>query len=685
MSAAVSKRIDQLRQQIREHDYAYYVLGEPVISDREYDKLFDELKKLEDEHPELVTPDSPTQRVGGEPIEGFEHVRHSIPMLSIDNTYNADQLREFDARVAKGLGGEPYHYVVDPKFDGVAVSLRYEGGVFTQAATRGDGFTGDDVSHNIRTVRSVPLRLSGKDVPEVLEVRGEVLWPIDLFRKHNAKREAEGKPVFANPRNAAAGALKQLDPREVAGRGLMFIAHGIGQVEPLKIDSEWELFEKLKNWGIPVPSLRVRLDSIEDVVRRLDEWDKRRRSFAFETDGLVIKVDAFYQRDVLGSTSRHPRWCIAYKFAPEQARSVVRRVDFQVGKLGTITPRAVMDPMQLSGTTVRHATLHNFDQVERLGVMIGDTVVVEKAGEIIPQVMSVVKEKRPKDAKPIKPPKKCPVCDGDVEKDEGGVYIRCINPACPAQLKERLTHFAHRNQMDIEGMGEMLVEQLVDKGWVKSHADIYDLHKRREQITKLEIEQERKTDDGTKITIVQFGEKRTDKLLEGIERSKKQPLSRLLAGLNIRHVGASTADLLAEHFGSMKKLMEASEEELMEVDGVGPELARSIHHFCTSKVGRELVKRLEEHGVNMTEARKARAASGPLAGKTVVVTGTLESMGRKEVQDLIKQLGGKAAGSVSKSTDLVVAGESPGSKLDKAKELGIKVVDEDEFRRLIGK
>ncbi len=683
--ATPAPQLERLRQQIREHDYAYYVLGEPMISDREYDRLFEELKKLEDEHPDLVTPDSPTQRVGGEPIEGFTHIRHSIPMLSIDNTYNAEQLREFDARVAKGLGGETYAYVVDPKFDGVAVSLRYEGGLFKQAATRGDGFTGDDISHNVRTLRSVPLRLAAKDVPEVLEVRGEVLWPVELFRKHNAKREAEGKPVFANPRNAAAGTLKQLDPGDVAGRGLIFVAHGIGEVQPLKAETEWELFEKLKKWGIPIATPRVRVDSIEKVVERLDEWDRRRGSFAFETDGLVVKVDAFHQRDVLGSTSRHPRWCIAYKFAPEQGETVVREITFQVGKQGTLTPAAVMDPVFLSGTTVRNATLHNFDQVERLDVRVGDTVLVEKAGEIIPQVIRVLKEKRPKGAKPVQRPTRCPVCKGDVEKDEGGVYIRCINPACPAQLKERLIHFAHRNQMDIEGLGEVLVSQLVDSGLVKSHADIYELPDHRDRVVQLETEQERKADEGKKITIVQFGERRTDKLLEGIERSKKQPLSRLLAGLNIRHVGVSTAELLAGHFGSMDKLLDATEDQLLEVEGVGPELAASIRHFFESKAGRELVERLAKLDVNMTEPRKARAASGPLAGKTVVVTGTLESMGRKEVQDLIKQLGGKPAGSVSKATDLVVAGDSPGSKLDKAKELGVKVVDEAEFRRIIGR
>lgn len=672
MAANAARRIDELREEILRHDHAYYVLGRPIISDRQYDELFAELRSLEQQHPELITPDSPTQRVGETPIEGFEHVTHAIPMLSVDNTYDEKQLREFDERVRKGLGGDSYRYVVDPKIDGVAVSLLYEGGLLTLAATRGDGTTGDDITHNVRTIRSVPLRLMGKDVPDVLEVRGEIVWPFEDFHRYNAQREAAGEPTFANPRNATTGSLKQLDPRNVAGRGLQFIAHGIGRIEPLTADTHTELFDKLGEWGIPVSPYQTVHDSIDEIIERLPEWDARRHDLPYVTDGLVIKVDALDQRDALGSTSRYPRWCIAYKFAAEQAESVLLSVDFQVGKLGTITPRAVMEPVQLSGTTVRHASLHNFDQVDRLGVRIGDTVVVEKAGEIIPQVVGVIEEKRPKGAKPIKRPTKCPVCKGEVQQDEGGVYIRCINPTCPAQLKERLIHFAGRNQMDIEGAGQVLIETLVDKGMLHDFADLYHLHERRDELVALD----------------RMGEKSTDNLLEGIENSKKQPLSRLLAALNIRHVGASTADVLADHFGSMKdpmaKLMNATEEELTELEGIGPELAESIVRFFRSKAGGTVIARLEAAGVNMTQARRKVATDSPLAGKTVVVTGTLETLGRKEAQDLIKQLGGKPAGSVSKKTDLVVVGESPGSKLDKATQLGIKTIDEKEFLTLIG-
>ncbi|MEK6798263.1 MAG: NAD-dependent DNA ligase LigA [Planctomycetota bacterium] len=692
---SIAKRVLDLRDAIHRHDRAYYVLAKPVISDAEYDRLLDELKRLEAEHPDLVTPDSPTQRVGGEPIPGFRQVTHSVAMLSVDNTYNPDQLREFDERVRKGLGGEAFQYLVDPKIDGVAVSLVYEVGVLTLAATRGDGTTGDDVTHNVRTIRAVPLRLAGRDVPTVLEVRGEVVWPTESFHEFNERlREAQRREdknkrkPFANPRNATAGTLKQLDPRNVAGRGLTFIAHSLGRIEPLHAKSDTEFFARLHEWGIPISPHRVRVDSIEEIVRRLNEWDERRHVLPYETDGLVIKVDAFDQRDVLGATSRYPRWCIAYKFAAEQAESVLRRVDFQVGKLGTITPRAVMDPVSLSGTTVQHATLHNFDQVDRLGVMIGDTVVVEKAGEIIPQVVRVIVEKRPKTAKPIRRPTKCPECDGEVEQDEGGVYVRCINPSCPAQIKERLIYFAGRDQMDIEGLGEVLVEKMVDAGWLKSYADIYEKlldPEVRDQIANIEIEQERKTEGATKITLTRFGEKRTEKLVEGIERSKSQPLSRVLAALNIRHVGAATADMLADHFERVDNLAAATEERLMEVEGVGPEVARSIAHFFAGKSGKDILPRLVQAGVTMTQPRRDRANGGPLAGKTVVVTGTFETMGRKEVQDLIKQLGGKAAGSVSKSTDLVVYGDSPGSKLDRAKELGIRMVNEKEFLALIGR
>jgi DNA ligase (NAD+) len=711
MPGDTAKRVLQLREAIRRHDHLYYVSAAPEISDREYDRLFRELKDLEEQHPELVTPDSPTQRVGGAPISGFRTVMHTVPMRSIDNTYNATELREFDRRVRDGLGGDTYRYVVDAKIDGVAVSLRYEDARLILAVTRGDGTAGDDITHNARTIPSIPLVLQGRGIPSVLEVRGEVYWPLDAFRRFNERRAAAGEPTVANPRNGAAGTLKQLDPRKVAGRGLQFITHGFGQIDPLPAATHSALFAKLASWGVPTGGEPALFPDIESVIQRLDEWDARRRTMPYETDGLVIKVDDLSQRDALGSTSRYPRWCIAYKFAAEQAESILRKVDFQVGKSGIITPRAVMDPVPLSGTTVRHASLHNFDQVDRLGVRIGDTVVVEKAGEIIPQVIRVILEKRPKDAKPIRRPTKCPVCGGEVEQDEGGVYIRCINPACPAQIKERLIHFCGRNQMDIQGAGEALIEQLVAdrpgaRPLVRDFADLYHLHDHRDEIRALEFEQERTIKGERKTIQVPFGEKRTDTLLAGIEESKTRPLARLLAALGIRHVGGSTSELLANRFGSMTALLKtceginpskhgaavlagaaipACDEKLMAVNGVGPEMAAGIRHFLTSDAGREIIRRLKDAGVNMTQPKRAVAADSPLAGKTVVVTGTLSSMDRKEAQDLIVRLGGKPAGSVSAKTDLVVHGENAGSKLDKARQLGVPTVDEEGFCKLLGK
>ncbi len=683
--ADVIRRVEQLREQIRRHDILYFVHAAPEISDREYDRLFSELKELEAAHPELISPDSPTQRVGEQPLGSFRPVTHAVQMLSIDNTYNEQELREFDARVARGLEGQPYEYLVDPKIDGVSATLRYEEGRFALGATRGNGRVGDDITANLRTIRCIPLRLAGKGWPEVLEVRGEVYWPRKAFDAHNEMRESKGLEPFANPRNATAGALKSLDPREPAGRGLAFMSHGSGQIIRRKFRTAAEFFEALRDWGIPVSThLRV-FESVEKIIRFIHEWDTRRHTLDYETDGLVIKVNSLAQRDVLGSTSRAPRWAVAFKYAAEQAESRVFNIDFQVGKLGTITPRAVMEPVQLSGTTVRHATLHNFDQVARLDVRVGDTVVVEKAGEIIPQVIRVVTEKRPAGTKPVSPPKKCPVCSGPVEKDEGGVYVRCINPACDAQIKERLKHFCGRNQMDIEGLGEALVEELVDRGWVHSFADIYKLPDRRDELAEVTFAQQRVKDGETITSTVKLGEKRADKLIEGIQQSRARPLARVLAALNIRHVGETSAELIAEHFGSMEDIADAGIEALQEVDGVGPELAASIHGFFHSAVGRKTWQGLRDAGVNMTQPRRRRTGGQPFAAKTIVVTGTLEALSRKEAEDLIKDLGGKAAGSVSKKTDFVVAGEAAGSKLDKARELGVEVIDEQEFLRRAGR
>ena len=663
------QEIDQLRDAIRRHDHQYYVLAQPEISDREYDGLMARLVALEVEHPELITADSPTQRVGGAPLDGFDHVTHSVPMLSIDNTFSEQALRDFDGRVEKGLGGEAYCYVVDPKIDGVAVSLRYEAGVFVQGATRGDGSTGDDVTQNLRTIRSIPLRLRGRKIPDLLEVRGEVYWPRTDFDRFNAEREAADEPTFANPRNATAGTLKQLDPAALRGRGLAFLAHGLGRVEPLTVETQSALFKRLADWGVPVSPHHTEADDVDVVIRLCHEWTLRRHELDYEIDGLVAKVDRLDQRDALGATSRAPRWCIAYKFAAEQAETVLLEVAVQVGKLGTLTPRATLEPVQLAGTTVRHASLHNFDQVERLGLRIGDVVVVEKAGEIIPQVVRVVESKRPAKTRAIPLPKQCPVCKAPAVRDDGGVHIRCTNPACPAQLKERLAYFCARDQMDIEGVGPALIKQLVETGMVAEYADLYALRDRREEIVALKG----------------MGAKSTDNFLAGIEASKKQPLARVLAALNIRHVGTRAAEVLAVHFLTMDAVAAATVEALAELSEMGPIMAQSVRDFFDSPAGHRTVEHLAAAGVNMTQPQRETVGDQPLAGQTIVVTGTLSRYSRKQIQDLIKQHGGTAAGSVSKKTAFVIAGESAGSKLTKARDLGVEVIDEDTFLERIGR
>jgi len=681
---AVAERIEELRAEIRRHDHLYFVESQPEISDPQYDALVRELRQLEGAHPELITPDSPTQRVGERPLEGFAHVRHSLPMLSIDNTYSPEELHEFDQRVRKGLGREPYEYVVDPKIDGVAVSLRYEDGRLVQGATRGDGETGDDITQNVRAIRSVPLRLHGSDWPAVLEVRGEVYWPRPDFNDANRRREKAGEPPFANPRNATAGTLKQLDARVVASRGLAFCAHSFGVIEPMPADVQnaSELFALVRAWGLPAsPHLRVCRD-VEAVIAFVYEWDQRRHELDYETDGLVIKIDRLAQRERLGATSKAPRWCIAYKFAAEQARSRLLSVDFQVGKLGTITPVANLEPVQLAGTTVKRASLHNFDQVGRLDLHVGDTVIVEKAGEIIPQVVGADAKCRPAHAKPIRPPKECPECGGAVARDEGGVYLRCTNPACPAQQIERIRFFCGRDQMDIEMMGEVLVAQLVGHGLVRGYADIYRLKDRTGELPTLKVS-EYVNKQGTTVSVA-LGPKRTEILLAGIEASKSRPLARLLAALNIRHVGANTAELLAEHFGTMDQLAAADLDELQEVEGIGPEVAASLRAWFGGRAGQKTIAELKAVGVDMTEPRRRMpAGGGALAGKTIVVTGTLAKYSRTEIEELIKRLGGKPTSSVSKTTDFVLAGENPGSKLDKARALGVGVVTEREFEDLI--
>jgi len=661
-----SEQIEKLRAEIERHNRLYYVEAAPEISDRRYDRLMDRLRELEAAHPELITPDSPSRRVGGEPVEGFESVTHAAPMLSIDNTYNQADLREFDARVARGLGeGAGYSYTIEPKIDGVAISLRYEQGRLVLAATRGDGRTGDDITNNARTIRAIPLRLAGRDVPDVVEVRGEVYWPTDAFDRYNARRVRAGEEPFANPRNATAGTLKQLDPKMVAERKLSFLAHGFGEMSETGAETAWELTERLRRWGVPVSAEMRRCESIDEAWQYIVQFQARRRRLPYEVDGAVVKVDRLDQRDRLGATGKYPRWCIAFKYEAEQAESVLLDVDFQVGRLGTITPVARLSPVHLAGTTVSNASLHNFDQIRRLGVRIGDAVLVEKAGEIIPQVVEVIEDKRPRDARPIVEPTGCPVCEGPVARDEGGVYLRCVNPECEAQLRERLRFFAGRNQMDIEHLGPALIDQLIDAGLVRHFADLYSLTV--EQLTPLE----------------RMAARSARNVVDAIAESKSRGLARLLAGLGIRHVGGRAAEVLAGHFGSMDAIAAASEEELTEVAEIGPIIAASVHRFITSAAGRDAVARLKAAGVSVQApaARAGEPTARPLAGKTVVVTGTLSDFSRGEAEAAIKAAGGRAASSVSPKTDFVVVGEKAGSKADKARQLGVEVIDEAEFRR----
>ena len=667
-----AQRILQLRRQLERHNRRYYVENRPEISDHEYDRLYRELVDLEARHPELADPDSPTQRVGGTPLEGFETVEHEVPMMSIDNTYSPEEVRAFGDRLRRQLGEDtPVAFVVEPKIDGVAISLRYERGRLVRGVTRGDGRRGDNVTHNIRTIRDVPLRLAGDAPPKTLVVRGEVYLRRSALDRINREREAEELPPLANPRNAAAGSLKQLDPQVTARRGLRFFAYAIalaeGIDEPTTHSAGLDLLRRL---GLPVnPAIDV-LETLDEVVATFDRRQEERENLDYDIDGLVIKVNALDQQRRLGQTSKAPRWCIAYKFAAEQAETVLRKVTLQVGKTGTITPVAELEPVQLAGTTVSRASLHNFDEVRRKDIRVGDTVVVEKAGEIIPQVVSVRTDHRKKGARRIKPPAVCPACGGDAVRDPEGVTVRCVNPACPAQRKERIKYFAGRGQMDIEGLGSALVDQLVDRGLVTGPVDLYGLT--AEQLAGLE----------------RMGETSSENLVRAIRGSRTQSLARVLSAMNIRHVGGHVAEVLAREFGTMDALIEAAAdtEQLEAVNDVGPIVARSLHNFFVSDSGRTLVEGLRAAGVTMKSVEPpADGGEKILAGKTLVVTGTLEHFGRREIQDLIKRLGGRVSSSVSRKTDTLVAGKDAGRKLEKAHRLGVTVLSEAEFLKQIGR
>jgi DNA ligase (NAD+) len=669
MNNGASKQIAELREQIRYHDRKYYVEAAPEISDLQYDRLMDELKQLEAAHPELVTPDSPTQRVGEQPVGDLSQVEHRVPMMSIDNTYSVEELRAYGQRAAKLLPGETVEWVVELKVDGVAASIVYEDGVLVRAVTRGNGRVGDDITHNIRTIGDVPLRLLGDDPPPVLEVRGEVYMTNADLVKLNELQQAKGEPPYANTRNVTAGTVRLLDPRICAERRLRVFCHGVGYCEGLKAANHMDFLAEIGNYGLPptphvecFPSFDAAVEHCEALIERLHELD-------FEVDGLVLKVDNFEQRERLGATSKSPRWLIAYKFEKYEAVTRLNAINVQVGKTGTITPVAELEPVQLAGTTVSRASLHNADEIERKDVRVGDMVVVEKAGKIIPHIVRVEKHERKESLPKFHFPTKCPECETKLTKDEGGVYIRCPNPQCPAQVKERIRYFASRNAMDIEGLGDKLVDQLVGAGLVQGYGDLYRLT--LEQVANLE----------------RMGKKSSENLLAGIAASKDRGLARLLNALSIRHVGARVATVLAENFGSMDALQQATAEQLSEINEIGPTIANSVHAYLHSEYGTKTVDELRAAGVNMEAPKRAAAATtggGVLSGKTLVVTGTLSKYTRDEIHNLIQQHGGRAASSVSKKTDYLVAGESAGSKLDKARDLGVRVITEEEFESLLG-
>lgn len=660
------KEVERLRELIRYHDRKYYVEAAPEISDLEYDRLIGQLKQLEARHPDLLVPDSPTQRVGDQPVEGLVPVRHQVPMLSIDNTYSIGELRAYGDRTAKLLNGEPIEWVVELKIDGVAISLLYENGLLIRGVTRGNGQVGDDVTHNIRTIKDVPLRLTAKDLPPVMEVRGEVyMTNSDLVRLNEQQKKKE-KPPFANTRNVTAGSIRQLDPRVCAERSLRFFAHGVGQIEGLKAQTHMEFLEELRGYGIPATPHVAMFDSFEAVVEHCEKVIARLHELDFEIDGLVVKVNNFAQRERLGRTSKSPRWVIAYKFEKFEGPTRVNDIRVQVGKMGTVTPVADLEPIELAGTVVSRASLHNTDEIERKDVRVGDVVVVEKAGKVIPHVVRVEKHERKKSLPRFVFPENCPSCDTKLVRDEGGVYIRCPNPACPAQLKERLRYYASRNAMDIEGLGDKLVDQLVDQKLVRTYGDLYRL-----------------TPDQL-LTLERMGKRSSEKLLAGIEASKDRGLARLLNALSIRHVGARVATVLADRFGSIDSLLDADVDTLSSTNEIGPIIAASVHRYLHSDYGQETIGDLRSVGVVMESARPAGPVSRKLEGKTLVVTGTLEKYSRDEIEELIARHGGRAASSVSKKTDYLVVGADAGSKLDKARQLGVPILSETEFEALLG-
>ena len=661
MAESVRDRIEELREQIRYHNRRYHVEDAPEVSDAEYDALYNELEGLEAAHPELVTPDSPTQRVGGDPLEGFEQVSHTIPMLSLANARKSGELEEWDARVRRLLGpDEEPTYITELKIDGLAVSLRYEQGRFVRGATRGNGTVGEDVTQNLRTVRAIPDRLDD-DPPGVLEPRGEVFMTLERFEDLNRQQEAEGKPPFANPRNAAAGAIRQLDPRITATRPLTIFLYGVGEGGEI-YESHSAMLDALKSYGLRVNPYQVH-DSIGSVIEECERWEAQRESLSYQIDGVVVKVDSREQQRALGTVARAPRWAIAYKFEPLAGRTRLEDIIVKVGRTGALTPQAVLEPVNIGGVRISRATLHNEDYIREKGILIGDTVVVERAGDVIPQVVRPIVDERKGTERAFEMPTRCPVCDEPVSRPEGEAVTRCVNARCPAQALEHIIHWASKGAMDIDGLGEKVATRFFDLGLIRDAADIY--HLEAAQIAPL---------DG-------FGEKSAQNLLDAIERSKERPFSRVLYALGIRHVGSVTAELIVQRFGGDDLLRGVSVEQLTEIGGVGEVVARAVAEYFALEDNSALVGRLKEAGLSF-EREKTRSSEGPLAGKKVVITGTL-SRPRGHFVEMLEAAGGTFTSSVSKNTDYVLAGEEAGSKLERARELGVPVLDEAGFEELV--
>jgi DNA ligase (NAD+) len=657
--------IEELKRQINHHNYLYFILDSPEIPDAEYDRLMRRVIELEETHPEFVTPDSPTQRVGAAPIEAFGTVEHSVPMLSLANAFSHEEIREFDARVRKGLGEKTVDYVVEPKYDGSAIELVYENGIFRNGSTRGDGLRGEDVTQNLKTIRAIPLRLKEDSRwPTRLEARGEIILNKKEFEEMNQKRLEKGEPLFANPRNAAAGSLRQLDPKVTAERPLNIYIHGRGLIEGREFETHWQTMETFREWGLRVNlGAMRRVNGIDRVIEACQELEEKRHTLPYEIDGAVIKVDRYDFQDALAATSKTPRWALAFKFPAQEEETVVEDIEVNVGRTGAVTPVAFLKPVHVSGVEVRRATLHNEDEVARKDIRIGDHVIVRRAGEVIPEVVNSIPSKRTGKEKKFVMPGNCPVCGSAVERAPGEAASYCTGSSCRAQLVEHIIHFASKGAMDIDGLGEMRVEQLVSEGLIKDAADLYFLKK--EDLIPLE----------------RMADKSAQNLIDAIDKSRKTTLARFLYALGIRHVGEHVAKVLADHFGSLDKIMNASRDQLENVMEIGPVVAQSIHTFFRQPKNMELVEKLKKGGVEIK--REEKIAGAPLAGKSFVFTGALDHFKRDEAQKLVERLGGRASSSVSKQTSYVVAGAEPGSKCDKARDLGVKIISEKEFKKLV--